>query len=290
MNKLSFITIEDGARLNASRRYAGWRRDRRELFINTTRDVIERRLEGGRSVRTQDVRAEVRQELLGFGFPWWSVLNLVLWALPQDHRLVFQPRGQKGARNREELPVTQAAQYVSLLWPVGAVLLADLATGILHWWEDAYCRPSMMGFLGREVCEPNLEHHEHQTAFLRGGFWHRNYVCFAISAPVIAAGFYFEVWTLVLAGSVGAFGNEVHAWSHRRPRWRLPRLLQDMAIIQTPQQHAKHHRHPFDRCYCVLTNVLNPLLDSAGAWRAIEWSIKKATGIRPNHELARDSA
>jgi hypothetical protein len=43
-----------------------------------------------------------------------------------------------------------------------------------------------------------------------------------------------------------------------------------MKLVLSPEQHARHHRRPFDNNYCTLTNWLNPILDATRFWRLLE--------------------
>jgi hypothetical protein len=171
---------------------------------------------------------------------------------------------------------------------LAAVLVADLLTGFGHWLEDNYCRPGRGSWLERHVCGPNLRHHVDQIAMTAGPFLHRNWTAFAFAwgAAVLLAAIG-AAWWIVLAAVLAGFGNEIHAWNHRRPAHWLPRLLQSMAIVQTAHNHARHHRSPHDAAYCTLTNVCNPLLDALRVWRGLEWIVARVTGRRPNHELTR---
>jgi ubiquitin-conjugating enzyme E2 variant len=90
----------------------------------------------------------------------------------------------------------------------------------------------------------------------------------------------FTGWHVVGTLAFISMGNEVHAWSHKRPRSTIVRVLQDMKLLLSPEQHARHHRAPYDVCFCTLTNWLNPVLDALRFWRALEWCIA-LVGIRP---------
>jgi ubiquitin-conjugating enzyme E2 variant len=176
----------------------------------------------------------------------------------------------------------------STCWQIVAcVLAADFLTGLVHWWEDTYGLPTWP-VLGQLVIEPNLEHHRKpglmgsmntffdrwwQSAVLAGG------VCLlAWLAGVLT-------WHLVTIGCLASLGNEVHAWSHRGGQGWLVKLLQDAAIVQSPAQHARHHRPPFDRYYCTLTNLTNAVLERIEFWRGLEAAIGIA-GIRPKRMTA----
>lgn len=163
---------------------------------------------------------------------------------------------------------------------LAALLLADLASGVLHWVEDTYCRVGMGGWLGERVCDPNLRHHAEQAEFLGGGLVGRNWTTWLAALPVLLMALVVGSRVLVLAALVGAWSNEVHAWQHRRgPAW--VRVLQEMGLLQGPHHHARHHRAPHTSCYCVLTPWCNPLLDRAGFWRGMEFLVRRLLGLAP---------
>jgi len=160
------------------------------------------------------------------------------------------------------------------------VLIGDFVTGLVHWAEDAYARLDWPEPIRSLVVEPNIVHHEDQTAFLSGGCWNRCWhtllASMVVCVAAAAAGVYTWHWAVV--GLVAGLGNEVHAWTHRRAPWPA-RMLQEMGVLTTPQQHARHHRPPFDRAYCTVTNALNPILDATRFWRALELLLS-LTGLR----------
>jgi len=44
---------------------------------------------------------------------------------------------------------------VYILWVIFAILLADLISGIFHWWEDRYGNPNWP-IIGKYIVEPNI--------------------------------------------------------------------------------------------------------------------------------------
>jgi len=162
------------------------------------------------------------------------------------------------------------------------VLVADFITGFVHWLEDTYGVPTWPFGIGKNVIEPNIVHHENPTKMTMSGILSRNYQT-AIPALLITLviwclyGWAFT-WpiglTLLLAGCLG---NEVHSWNHT-PREKLPKwiiFLQDTCIIQTRKQHAIHHKKPYDKYYCTLTNITNAVLELLGFWKRLEWAVAK---------------
>ena len=151
-------------------------------------------------------------------------------------------------------------------------LLADLLTGIGHWIEDRFGR-SEMPILGPLVFAPNRLHHQRPLAFTRTGFLARNgtTVLFGLLAwaPVFwLAGI--NPWTV--AGAIGTCSaNQVHYWAHvAASRPRVVQKLQAIGALQSPRHHAEHHAPPHRRRYCILTDWLNPVLDTVHFWTLIE--------------------
>lgn len=150
------------------------------------------------------------------------------------------------------------------------VLLADFLSGVFHWIEDQYGDPSLP-ILG-PVFAANELHHIDPLDFTRGSFFRRNLTTWLIAA-VIGVSLYFMFGLsvlLVTAVLAGAFANEIHVWAHIRPKNRITETLQAMGLLVPPHQHARHHRRPHARAYCVVTGFLNPILDQIRFWRALE--------------------
>jgi len=166
-----------------------------------------------------------------------------------------------------------------------AVLLADLITGIVHWWEDIYGDPNWK-IIGKLIIEPNIKHHEDPLLFTSSSFWSRNYQTLTPACIVILLNWWFVgPWWLTLAVFIAGFGNEIHAWSHKARgdnHWII-NLLHDMCLIQTPKHHGKHHHSPFSTHFCAITNILNPILELTKFWRVIEFCLS-CVGINKNTE------
>lgn len=165
---------------------------------------------------------------------------------------------------------------------LAAWIVADFLSGLVHWWEDRYGDPEWP-ILGPHVIGPNIRHHEDQLAFTLAGYWTRNWTSI-VPAGIAAAVAYacgHKFFALVLAMLSQA--NEVHAWSHQKCS-RPIRGLQLLGVFQSPEQHARHHKQPFDTNYCTLSDWLNPLLSAAGFWPGLEVMVARFTGIRPRPE------
>ena len=75
------------------------------------------------------------------------------------------------------------------------------------------------------------------------------------------------VWAAATAG--GMVASMVHYHTHRPTKGFL-RALQDIGIVQSIRQHAKHHKPPSTGSYCALTDWLNPILDHLQVWVRLE--------------------
>jgi ubiquitin-conjugating enzyme E2 variant len=157
---------------------------------------------------------------------------------------------------------------------LACVLVADFITGLIHWFEDTYAIPFWQP-VDDLIVHPNILHHADPLHFTMGSVLYRNYHTFALAGLVmlIAWPLGYLTWQFALIAVLASMGNEIHAWSHKRPSNTLIRLLQDMKLLISPEQHAKHHRKPYDKCYCTITNWVNPILDGIQFWRALEFCI-----------------
>lgn len=165
------------------------------------------------------------------------------------------------------------------------LLIGDFLTGIFHWWEDTYCTFNVGGWLGNNICHPNLVHHKDQAAFTKSSFWQINYIQFLGAAPFVIFFGYFQIYTLMFAAIFAAFGNQVHVWCHKKTNLPFVPIMQKAGWLQNPEHHAEHHKLPHDKHYCVLTNFMNPLLESLDFWRNLEALILATTKIAPKrHE------
>lgn len=175
----------------------------------------------------------------------------------------------------------------SIAWQlVACLLVADLLTGFAHWFEDTYGLPSWP-IIGKLVIEPNIEHHRNPTFMVTmGSLVDRNLQSLIAAAAVIGgcwlAGWL--PWQLCAVAVFASLGNEVHAWAHGGGN-AATRMLQEMAIVTTPQHHKRHHRPPYDRAFCVLTNVVNPVADRLRLWRGLEWC-GSIVGVHPKRMSA----
>ncbi len=94
-------------------------------------------------------------------------------------------------------------------------------------------------------------------------------------------------WQVLLFVAIGVNANEIHKWNHlpRKRRGKLVVALQDARLLQSAKHHGKHHVGSKDTHYCVVTNVLNPMLDGVRFWHWLEWAIERLLGVSKRPSL-----
>ncbi len=167
------------------------------------------------------------------------------------------------------------------------VVLADIASGFVHWFEDTYGNPKWP-IIGKWVIEPNIVHHEDPLRFTKGPFLRRNQAVFGIA--LVFAGLFaltdsLNVLTVTFL-IAGSYANEAHRWAHL-PTHAVPkaiRALQHVGLLQSAQHHWAHHRKGFNTHYCSLTNMMNPFLDGLHVFRLIEGVLEGLFRIKPRYD------
>ncbi len=167
--------------------------------------------------------------------------------------------------------------------------VTDFLSGVFHWLEDAYGKPTWP-IVGRHVTKPNILHHYVPRAFVTNSWFLSSRLLLAICTAIVAVTLALGVfnWMVALAMVLGVNANQVHKWSHRSRRENGPvvALLQRLRLVQSPAHHQRHHQQGKDSNYCVLTDFLNPVLDGLGFWRGAEWTIRRVFGVaRRNDEV-----
>src|SRR5215510_3881027 len=174
--------------------------------------------------------------------------------------------------------------YVDLPGPlVLAAMLAawiatDLFSGLVHWGFDSF-GSIRTPILGRQFIQPFREHHVDERAITRHGFAETNGASCLAAFPAVGAAALVPLaspaWgfaqAFLLFGALGVLAtNQCHKWAHSDPA-RVPRavrLAQRLRLVLRPEEHRRHHMHPFDTHYCTASGWLNaPLNALLKAWR-----------------------
>jgi plasmanylethanolamine desaturase len=169
---------------------------------------------------------------------------------------------------------------VDVLSLAGCLLTVDLITGLMHWGEDTWTAPGRSALLDRWIVLDNVDHHRRPGAIRAGNYWETNRVCIALAACAAAILVLCRVdaWQAYTIVALASQSNQVHLWAHSAnpPRWVA--ALQRLGILQSRAQHAEHHKRPYARRYCTMTDYLNPVLDAIGLWRGLERLIAACGG------------
>jgi ubiquitin-conjugating enzyme E2 variant len=165
----------------------------------------------------------------------------------------------------------------------GTILIADFASGLVHWLEDAYGDPDWP-VIGKLITRPNIVHHHDPRYFTRHGWFYSSWLLLCVGVLTLLAAWLcgaltWHVWLFVI---LGGNANQIHKWAHRSPAENGPVIsfLQQTRLLQTPRHHAGHHTNPKNSHYCVLTDFLNPILDAIGLWERLETVIWTLCRVR----------
>lgn len=174
------------------------------------------------------------------------------------------------------------------------VVVADFASGLVHWAADTWGRGDMP-MIGRRVLLPFRVHHVNPDDILRRSFLDANGDVAAVTVPALIGLLFVPVDTAAeqfvsVAGAagcaIGMLTNQIHQWAHRPSPPRSVGVVQALGLMLRPGDHARHHTSPFHRHYCITTGWCNPLLEATGFFRRLETAVTALTGIRPREDEA----
>ena len=177
---------------------------------------------------------------------------------------------------------------------VVGMLLADLASGIVHWSADTWGSESMP-IIGKRFLEPFRIHHVNPDDFLRREFFDVNGDVAMIGVALLGAALWIPLdggWGRASATFVVSFvivalpTNQVHQWAHmaRPPAW--VQWLQERRVILGRDEHELHHRAPYSTHYCIAAGWWNGPLHRVDFFRRAERLITLLTGLTPRQDDA----
>jgi ubiquitin-conjugating enzyme E2 variant len=165
---------------------------------------------------------------------------------------------------------------------LGAYLLADLVSGIVHWMGDTLGDENA-GWFGAAFSSPFREHHKDPRAIAVHAFVETNGNNGIVALPPLVAAHLWMTatgWRFYMAAFVGAlafFGlatNQCHKWAHTLRPPRVVTVLQRWHLIIAPDHHDRHHEWPHRTHYCVLSGWMNAVADRLKFFRAVEHLIR----------------
>jgi ubiquitin-conjugating enzyme E2 variant len=175
----------------------------------------------------------------------------------------------------------EAAVSVALL-TAPALLAADLAAGLLHWFADTFFTRTTP-LLGPTLIHAFRDHHRDPTAIVRRSFTEVSGQNCAACVALLLPGLGLDparlaervaLAALLLFTLAIALTNLFHRWAHAERVPPLVARLQRSGLVLSPARHAVHHSGAHDRAYCVTTGWLNRPLDAIGFFAALERAVR----------------
>ena len=153
---------------------------------------------------------------------------------------------------------------------IALILLADFATGLFHFYVDKY------GVMNSKYLSVSINglliHHDSPKLMTEQSYWELTKGVYKIGAVIFLVSLFFNFhWELLFFLLVSAQANMIHKWAHQHKSTNLKivNYLQMLHIIQTRKHHLHHHNGRYDGYYCVMTNVLNPILKTIFFWEGL---------------------
>jgi hypothetical protein len=161
------------------------------------------------------------------------------------------------------------------------VALADLGSGLVHWFCDTWFEPSTPG-IGPVLIAPFREHHADPTGIARRGALEVSSYNALLAAGMLlaaapwaprfgedlAASLLLALWTASAVATAAT--NLIHRWAHHPRPPRAVAALQRAGLVLPPERHARHHRGGQRGAYCVTAGWCNPVLDRSGVLARLE--------------------
>lgn len=177
---------------------------------------------------------------------------------------------------------------------ITAYFTIDFISGIGHWIIDQYL-PEDQEFGG----ETNADHHKHPSKIAERDYFEVSKELYQFASILYLAVFLasyifgynpiniFIVTFFVLGVNVNYF----HKMSHMRPSDLniVIRTLQYYNILLSRECHGHHHniekhkiKNGFDVSYCLISDLLNPVLDYINFWSFLESVVYYVSGLEAN--------
>ena len=177
-----------------------------------------------------------------------------------------------------------------VLAPMVGYVLADFASGVMHWLGDRFFNEATPVF-GPAIIRPFREHHRDPLALTRHGLLELSGNSALACIPFLTAWIgvakvspnctivHFVSLVLLWGALATLVTNHAHKWAHLERVPAAVRWLQRHHLLLSPAHHARHHAERHDRAYCVTTGWLNPILDGLKFFGCLEWMALSAAAL-----------
>lgn len=151
-------------------------------------------------------------------------------------------------------------------------LLADLMSGVAHWFCDTFFDEETP-IIGKRLIQPFRDHHVHPGRITGYRFIEQDTANFFLMLVPLAVAFWLGAprpgsvaalagWCCFLGLAGGSFcTNLFHKWAHMPQPPTTARWLQASGLILDAERHRHHHRD-HSRGFCVTSGWMNPVLDT----------------------------
>ncbi|XP_015080635.1 fatty acid desaturase 4, chloroplastic [Solanum pennellii] len=165
-------------------------------------------------------------------------------------------------------------------------IVADLASGIYHWGIDNYGNAESPVF-GAQI-DAFQGHHKWPWTITRREFSNNLHsLARAVTFTVLPINIFCnDPTTLAFVGVCSGcimFSQQFHSWAHGT-KSKLPSIvlaLQDAGVLVSREQHADHHRVPYNNNYCIVSGIWNSILDESKFFELMEMIFFFKFGVRP---------
>jgi hypothetical protein len=166
--------------------------------------------------------------------------------------------------------------YLIVLKSIVRCLLAEVATGIFHFFVDQY--GSMHGRFMTKSVNFLLLHHTAPHKIVAQSYWELKGGVYKIARVIFGIRLLFGVhWELLLFLGCCVNGNRMHRWSQQRKNEAafLVRNLQRFKSIQNKEH--QHHTSAFNKNDGVTTNTMHPIAHRICFWEFVSKNFKNTS-------------
>jgi hypothetical protein len=175
-------------------------------------------------------------------------------------------------------------------------ILADLITGIFHWFEDTYLDYCIHLPIIGTIAKDNELHHYFPRSIIAYSYLDHISLSLPLTIIILIIVYIINKSIFKLYFFLASFAffsitsNIFHRFSHMRDCENniVVIQLQKIGILCSHSHHSLHHTSVNDK-YCVISEYNNYILDTVYFWRILEYIIYLFTGIKPNRKSNYDS-